>query len=496
MEQDPKMQGDDLPTQDAQTNEPVNTNPEVPGAVDDVIIEEESAQVVEPGAPVQPEVTVTDTVTAEAGSADAAAEPSITETVTETTVTQAAPLDSFTNSQSVIVDSPKPKRKGLVILLSILAVLALAIAGVAIWFFVFYSNPEKVALDAVGGFLGEKNIVMTGAIHNSDSEGPLVMATLDADTSGIANSSTLSLVLAPKDANGNSLSDDPYNLKIGNVMMSDGVFYLRTEELEESIQRFFTDNSISVTDDETAASIVDLAELVDDEWWQISVPDIIDAIDENGEDASEAKEFYSCMMNVLADSPNAQAAELYQQNHFLEVAKITNPTHGTSADVGFKNSLYSAKINYEQLANFANAAARTDSANQIYACYNKFSESMGSSERFSSDDFNISASDLSSNSNLDDFDIELEINNFTHQLVSISLYGKNDQKDWTISFAFKYQPVTITAPEQYRPITELIDELMAFIPVTPDYDFDDDSESPEIEIDYMEWNDDGSYEEV
>lgn len=347
----------------------------------------------------------------------------------------------------------------LVILMITLIILLLAGAGLATWYFVYYNNPEKVALDAISGFLNEKSVVIDGVLK-TEYDHTSIMLSLESNSASPANSSKMTLTVSPLDANSNVLYAQPYQVDIGSVVMSDGILYIRIDDLTDAIDQYLEDHSISASSLDALSSLgYDIADTIDGEWWQISVPDLIDEYVDSASDAQSVKELYACMINVANRDIRQELSQLYSDHQFIKISRIQNPSaYSEAVSKGF-NSLYRVEFDYDQMADFINSLPQSDTANNIYNCLNHFSETSRSRWRISSEDFNeISADDLRKGlSGLES--IELEITNFGHQLVGVSYSDDNN----LVGLSFTYQSVSINPPSRYHRFTELIDELSELV---------------------------------
>ncbi len=441
MDQDPKMQG----TQPVKTPTPTTPPEPVSGGVADGTADT-GAQVVSANAPAtdQPVIADTKMVPPASGTADAVSKP---------TVAPAQPASPV---------SSKPKRTGLIVTIIILIIVLLAGIGTAIWYFCFYSNPDKVAYDAVTSFLKQPSLVSDGS----------VMTRMELD-----NGNTLSFVVglkAKSDDNSNSesmasihflltdvdgqevVSSDDYAVEISNMITSDGVIYLRTDNLDEVVEQIAGDVSIyteTEIDEEAAELVYDLLGKIDGEWWQISVPDLVDELIEDNSVARPIKEFYTCMVDVSHQNIGAQIAGIYNDNRFLKIEKKEGGLFG--------DSTYRVSFDNEAMANFMNSTLDIEAGKEAEKCIEQLADDLDGT--YSIDKTYIDADDIKDVS--DEVEFEMVISNFGHELKAISagLTNLGDDEYFTIGFDFSHPAVTVSAPQDYRPITELFEEIMTVV---------------------------------
>lgn len=387
--------------------------------------------------------------------------------------------------------APKPKRTGLIVTIVLLILLLLAGGGFALWYFLFYNNPENIAFEAINGFLREKNVVTTGQMwgeyYDSDRSGSRMEIELKNSSAGLAGVSDIVLSNSEFDVEHELDEEGAYELTLGSVMMSDGVFYLRIGQLMDTVDKFIDDSGLTKEDlPDSYQVLYQLGEIVDEEWWEVSPIDIIDTITEevdNLEDLDEItylKDFYRCAVDVANQDIGKELAEIYKNNRFLKITKVSQSSEGhKKPDSG--NSLYLVEYDYQKMADFINALPKSHIAEQAYTCYNNYrsnveSESSRLPEKIDADFFDeITAKDLedSRDANTKQY---LEISNWGHELKGVFIYGESRLDEdgeenadgelysaHEVDLQFTYSPVTVDAPAESRPITDLIEELKEII---------------------------------
>lgn len=375
------------------------------------------------------------------------------ETVTESTQ-PAEPIKSDSATEATAQPSaPSKKGKGWLIGIIIAAILFLSICGAAIWYFVFYNNPDKVAYDAINNLITANNVMIDGGI-GVISEDMQILIDIDSTSSKLPNSSTVKALLTTT-AGGDEESFS-INLDIGSIQMKDGDIYLQVSGILDSLKKAGIDE-----DDEDYALMLDYLEEFEGEWWKISIPEIVDEF-ELGEFGEGIKEAYTCVVKAANADNSAALAKLYDQNRFIKVDPIKEIRKDNASSLperGYK--YYEVSFDKDKLANYVNSIPDLDHVKEVSNCLNDvFSEYYDGSFEITSE--NISASDIDIP---EDLKVYLEISQFGHELRSIQ--GSYDDtengedNEFSFGIVFKYDAApSVSAPSKYRPITELIEEIM------------------------------------
>jgi len=456
------------------------------------------------------ESTQTTTLTQAATSAQTAesAQPVVTvaevpgapapETMPATDAATGAPVDAV-----VIVKPPKKKKTGLIIGIIVAILLVLSGIGFGIWYFAIYQNPENVVFDAVNNLITAKNVSPTGTftITIPASDGYQVDLNITAESSSrrLPNETSIKLMLGVRDASGNDMMDEAIEVDVGSIQMSDGVAYLKLDHLSETLDQILpnvfpaTDCAPTVTDclpneNPIENALYEVADLLDGEWWQISLPDILDEIDELEDWQAEAvEEFYACALNAMNADNSSEVATLYARNRFIDVEEIAAVDVYPQGTTG-----YSVSLNYDALANFLNASKHVSTATTFYDCYNAAIDKAASradSYYYDDEDFEemkISPDDIKDVTASDlrkifpaDAEIILFVEPWGHALREVSIrFGEVEEPSASIMLGFGYDAKTVDAPESYRSITELFDEIGEII-----YELSYDGSEPDFSCD-------------
>lgn len=338
----------------------------------------------------------------------------------------------------------------------IATVIILGIIGIAIWFFGFYSNPDKVAYDAVENLLIAPNVITSGSvvIETDMDDSPLKRFSLELENSSriLPSSSTARLSLE-------FTNDMDIDLQVSTVFMRNGVIYIQFSDLVESIEKLKLDQ-----DTKDALSLyLDTIEVIDNEWWQISVPDIIDSLELESAQSNSVKEIYSCVVEAMGSDVSGEMARFYGTNKFLQIKQVNKDTIPSYQGTSWNNNLYRISIDKQKYADFTNRIPETDTAQNFFDCYNNVMRKYGGEDAEQidlSDIDEISADDVEWS---EDLTLYAEISRFDHRLNQIFGEKVEDNIKMSVSLAFDYQEVEVSAPSNYRPLTDLIDEITEII---------------------------------
>jgi len=366
------------------------------------------------------------------------------------------PVDSHHIEHDLRLPGDKEKRRTRIIIAVIISVLVLALGGLAIWFFAFYNNPDKVMLDGVNHLFDAPNISLNGGGSMTLREGgdddavQSVILNLTSSSSKLPNATDVSLMI--------DLADDKsVNLQLGTVQMTDGVIYLKVSGIMDSMRGL----GLEADAEEEMEELLSALETIDGEWWRISVRDVLEDISGSREVADLYGSLYNCALEAGTHDNSQILTDLYKQNKFVKVApvkKIASDDGYTDYTAQAWHNLYEITIDKEALASFINAIPDTAVAEELYTCYNNaLAQYDPSATQISAADIDeISASDIDIPTGLHLF---VEVSQFGHKIRSVWAYVDNEE--WQNSFAvtLDYQTAAVSAPSEYRDVTELFEIL-------------------------------------
>lgn len=366
------------------------------------------------------------------------------------------PLHSHHIERDLRLPGDKAKRRTQIIIGVVVGALVLMLAGFAIWFFAFYSNPDKVMLDGVNNLFRAPNVSLDGGgsitLREGDTDDAvqMVILNLTSSSSQLPNATDVSLLITFAD-------EKSVNLQLGTVQLTDGVIYLRVSGIMDSVRSMGLESDAENEMEELFSAL----ETIDGEWWRISVRDALEDISGSREVADLYDGIYNCALEASTRDHSQTLIDLYKQNKFIAVTPVKKIASGdgyTDYTAQSWHKLYEIDLDKKALADFLNAIPDTAMAEEMYTCYNNImAEYNSGAAQINAADFDeISASDIDIP---EDLHLYAEISQFGHQIRSLWAYVDDDT--WQNSFAVTlgYQETTVSAPSEYRDITELFEEL-------------------------------------
>lgn len=366
------------------------------------------------------------------------------------------PVDSHHIEHDLRLPGDKAKRRTQMIITAIIGAFVLILGGLAIWFFAFYNNPEKVMLDGVNNIFRAPNISLNGGGSmtlregNDDDAVQMVILNLTSSSSKLPNSTDVSLLIT-------LANEQSINLQLGTVQMTDGAIYLKVSGIVDSVRSMGLEADAEGEMEELFSAL----ETIDGEWWRISVRDVLEDMSGSREVADLYGSLYDCVLEAGTRDNSKTLIELYKQNKFVKVTpvkKIASDDGYTDYTAQAWHNLYEITVDKNALAEFINAIPDTAMAEEMYTCYNNaMAQYNPGADEISASDFDeISASDIDIPEELH---LYAEVSQFGHKIRSVWAYTDSDE--WQNSFAVTlgYQEATVSAPSEYRDITELFEIL-------------------------------------
>lgn len=342
-----------------------------------------------------------------------------------------------------IMPVAETKHKGTAIIITIVAICVLGLAALATWFFVFYNNPTKIVTDSVSGLFSAENLSMQGDIY---------LEPIDTESSDI----NVKKVWVSFTSNNRKLSPSSHGGAI-NLELSDGDsltlffdykiaknhnIYIKLGALTEVLEMI----GISREDYPEATTLFDFIEMLDDEWWEITTEDLTNYLGSNT---------FTNIYNGYIDCTNEYTtsivrdkilSKIYQEHSFLSVSNNEVVTDNAEGGVRW----LSVDINPDKAADFINQVTQSEVAKQYSQC---LSDQLNTKYNDSSN--TVKAADIKKNLP-DDFQINLGVNSWTHQLKYLTNLSQNEYMKVNTKLEFRYQDMPYEDPESYRPISELI----------------------------------------
>lgn len=410
--------------------------------------------------------------------------------------------NSFNNSNSgsltpitddvVFSSGTKKKRKGLIATIIALVVLFIG-GGIFAAFAILDSQPNNIAAKAFGNLMSADQVVVKGPIDISFQDSRMfgvssVAINLDEEYINANNAASASISATLADGKEINLVD------VGEVMMSDGVFYLKLDGLktlyddtlhdqiytyilgwlsssykssitsqcydanldgaayETCISTYSSDpnpNSdiaIAAAADTIMTELGDIVSTIDGQWLEFSVDDILnsDMISSTMDNITRQgiASAYHCTTDKLSNLSqySSELSDLYGKNPFLVL------TAG-------QNSFYDITFDANYLAGYLNALPQTKLATDLASCTNASAGALTTT--------GITADSIApSLEYLPQISAKFGGGLFNHYLSELKIDGSNEYYSVSADLNFTYSASTaISAPSDSRPVMDIVQQV-------------------------------------
>lgn len=444
------------------------------------------AQAIETASALIPEQPESDTAVPEVAAAEESVEPTVstpTDLKEENGMESSAPSstseDSTEENVSVSLpasEAPKPKKKVALVVAGV-TLATLVLGGSAFAF--YYNTPEKVAADAISGFIKQSNnqLAANGSLElspQSDSELYQHISNLRLDFKTNVDHFNRS---AEFDF-GIRLREYGYlHFKLSAFLEENGTAYLNIDNLSEAYQKAVKAAGLK-QDDPELRLILSLLEKslknVEGKWWRIDVNEVLSSLDKTDfkiekSDKENIGAAYTCLVNEIKNEFNQtdRLTKAYLEHSFINLASISydelsgDSFKGKIEDYG---KLYQVSLDADKLFDFAKKQQQAVEHSKIAECLKKiekpsssFYEKGGKLEN--TEDEELTKADVqkfvSQLKNL-----YLGIDFLTHQLKGVYLQVSKSKIDFTGIVSFKYQnSAPVVAPRDANPISDVFNGL-------------------------------------
>ncbi len=332
----------------------------------------------------------------------------------------------------------------------ILGVVAILLIAVACAWVCVYNSSAKVTSDAMNKLFSAENVALDGSIllesNDQNSQLEELIVFFDSASTRLPNASHVAL-------RGNLKDGSEINLDAGTAVMQDGVMYLQLSGLIDTLTEF------GVGEDDLGW-LYEAIEIVDNEWWRIDVQEISTALELDKEDAERLENLQTCVTQELDNDVRTELGELYSSNNFIDLAKVDEIRFddGSSYGKSFDGTdYYNLVPDYHKMAGFVNGLADLRTTKRLLDCvHDNYPE-----VDLSTEDFNeVTAGELEQTFDGDTkVEAFLEISRWGHELKHLVSRITDDDATAMVNLTFTYKQANIIVPENYRPITDLIDDI-------------------------------------
>ncbi|MDO5452087.1 MAG: hypothetical protein Q4F56_03295, partial [Candidatus Saccharibacteria bacterium] len=356
-------------------------------------------------------------------------------------------------------------------------------------FYAIYNQPANIIASSLNNLINAKQVEINGSVNVGLQDGEAIgvesfSLNFDDKASGFSNATTATL-----NVNFTNGASAPA-IELGEVIMNDGVLYIEASGLEDFYDEAFRDNikntlmeqalygnqSTTVdcyaADDEEYASCIeesystanidpatktatsnaidrildqigDIIGIVDGQWIEISIDDILDSDMLSSLDSSTRStisDSYKCTVNTLNQASNysSEFTDLYNQNPFINMA-------------AGNDSFYNISFDATNLASYLNTVPNTKFATELAKCYNADLSNTAS---------NITADDISSALEyLPQISARFD-GIFNHHLSELKMSEQNDYYSLSTDLKFSYpNNIVVNAPSDSRPVMDVVEEV-------------------------------------
>lgn len=358
---------------------------------------------------------------------------------------------------TVVMNPPKKHKIGIIVGIVVFLLFLIGGISLAVWYFCIYSSPEVVAYDAVRQFVSAEHITAAGttriASSEPDEDGHITVAELTLMSSSVRlpNDTFASLNISERDADDEVVDNHQISISLSLTVLADGTIYFKTGGLVETIDLALDAEGADLDDlDETSQFAYAVAELLENQAWQISLADVLDELDLGSAITDPMTDFYDCVFS--AASEHTDLAKLYDAYRFVGITKSDQAAVTSGA------TRYQVALDYGKLANFVNALPETTGGEKIIVCYNDLADEFDLDFITAKDFPKVQATDFEKLLP-SDYQLYLEISNFGHQLKRIEAQSTTRDITFDGFLDFDYSAVEVTAPSDYRPITDLFGDV-------------------------------------
>ena len=393
-----------------------------------------------------------------------------------------APEDSTDETTSISMptpETPKSKKKKLPLIVIGATLATLVVGGSAFAF--YYNMPEKVAADAISGFIKQSSekLASSGSLELSpqtDSELYQHISNLRLDFKTNVDHFNRS---AEFDF-GIRLREYGYlHFKLSTFLEENGTAYLNIDNLTEAYQKAVKAAGLQQNDPELRL-ILSLLEKslknVEGKWWRIDVNEVMSSLDKTDfklekNDKENISSAYACLVNEIKQELNQtdRLAKTYLEHPFINLTSVSYdklPEDSLKGRIEDYGNLYQVSLDADKLFEFAKKHQQAAENTKIVECLKKIEKSSSSfhdeQEKLEdTEDQELTKADVQNFvSHLKN--LYLGIDFLTHQLKGAYLQVSESKVDFTGIVNFKYQnSAPVVAPRDATSVGDIIKGLFS-----------------------------------
>lgn len=391
------------------------------------------------------------------------------------------PEDSTSETTSISIptpETPKSKKKKLPLIVIGATLATLVVGGSAFAF--YYNMPEKVAADAISGFIKQSSekLASSGSLELSpqtDSELYQHISNLRLDFKTDVDHFNRS---AEFDF-GIRLREYGYlHFKLSTFLEENGTAYLNIDNLTEAYQKAVKAAGLKQDDPElrlTLSLLEKSLKNVEGKWWRIDINEVMSSLDKTDfklekNDKENISSAYACLVNEMKQELNQtdRLAKSYLEHPFINLTSVSYdklPEDSLKGRIEDYGNLYQVSLDADKLFEFAKNHQQLAENTKIVECLKKIEKSSGA---FDEDDKTGDTEDQElTKADVQNFvshlkNLYLGIDFLTHQLKGAYLQVSESKVDFTGIVNFKYQnSAPVVAPRDATSAGDIIKGLFS-----------------------------------
>lgn len=386
--------------------------------------------------------------------------------------------DETTSISMPTSETPKSKKKKLPLIVIGATLATLVVGGSAFAF--YYNMPEKVAADAISGFIKQSNaqLASSGSLELSpqtDSELYQHISNLRLDFKTDVDHFNRS---AEFDF-GIRLREYGYlHFKLSTFLEENGTAYINIDNLADAYQKAAKAAGLQQNDPELRL-ILGLLEKslknVEGKWWRIDINEVMSSLDKTDfklekNDKENISSAYACLVNEIKQELNQtdRLAKTYLEHPFINLTSVSYdklPEDSLKGKIEDYGNLYQVSFDADKLFEFAKKHQQAAENTKIVECLKKIEKSSGA---FGEDDKTEDMKDQElTKADVQNFvshlkNLYLGIDFLTHQLKGAYLQVSESKVDFTGIVNFKYQnSAPVVAPRDAASVGDIIKGLFS-----------------------------------
>ena len=391
-----------------------------------------------------------------------------------------APEDSTSETTSISMPTPEaPKSKKKLPLIVIGATLATLVVGGSAFAF-YYNMPEKVAADAISGFIKQSSaqLAASGSLElspqtNSELYQHISNLRLDfkTDVDHFNRSAEFDF--------GIRLREYGYlHFKLSTFLEENGTAYLNIDNLTEAYQKAVKAAGLK-QDGPELRLILSLLEKslenVEGKWWRIDINEVMSSLDKTDfklekNDKENISSAYACLVNEMKQELNQtdRLTKTYLEHPFINLTSVSYdklPEDSLKGKIEDYGNLYQVSLDADKLFDFTKKHQQAAENTKIVECLKKIEKSSGA---FDEDDKTGDTEDQElTKADVQNFvshlkNLYLGIDFLTHQLKGAYLQVSESKVDFTGIVNFKYQnSAPVVAPRDATSAGDIIKGLFS-----------------------------------